>query len=383
MLKHMSRKNPAFSFNFSFNFDLPKEKISSSNIKNYKVKLNNPKQDNFEMDLKWCVNTKPCRASFKLIKQEFEKVDMNYLKNEYKCFELDKIDYERERTGDAMRCHHILTFDQDGLDEQAFVVEILHVIAKKWSGLRILKYGELMASSHFIGIAQLPIDNQVGLNYDNGISLEKFEKAMLVRNLNGDYAIVKGKWTGLRARSGRTPGDPGKLSVKYYLMAEKKVKAFQVPKSFVFRVDSGSIQAIVNLKLGTVLLLFNSKLEKNVDPLEIESLLALVFSISTLHVILQPKPRPDAINSIPTSRSNQFTSQGYSPRFRSSPFDNFLLLNMIGYSSLMNSGYYHHHCHDFNGHHGQNDNDSWIFNETEITNSVDDSFYIFFINIKF
>ena len=52
-----------------------------------------------------------------------------------------------------------------------------------------------MASSHLIELDQLPTENLAGFGE---FSLKSFEKAMLVRNVNGDFAIVKAKWTGFR-----------------------------------------------------------------------------------------------------------------------------------------------------------------------------------------
>jgi hypothetical protein len=46
------------------------------------------------------------------------------------------------------------------------------------------------------------------------------------------------------------------------------------------------LEAQVNLKTGSMV--FN-KLNKNIDELEIESVLASIFSIAILHVMLQPK----------------------------------------------------------------------------------------------
>jgi len=198
-----------------------------------------------------------------------------------------------------------------------------------------------MASSSFIGISQLPIDKQIGPSSSkNGISLEKFEKAMLVRNLNGDYAILKGKWTGLKVKANkRQKGDPGRLSVTYYSFDSNSVVRFDVPRSFVFKVENGKIQANVNLKMGAINLKFN-KNQTNIDPVDIESMLAVVFSVSTLHVILQPKER---VGNAPARNPNTFRKPIVYTRnyqYRRSPYDNYLLLSVIGYHDIM-------HCTHF------------------------------------
>ena len=126
---------------------------------------------------------------------------MNHFKHIFSNFELDQLDFSS--AVNSMRASHWIMIHNKQI---AFKCEILHGLSRKWSGIRILEANDesrLMASSYFIGISQLP--NQSVLSYLDkkinpirdcsnhpGVSLEKFEKAMLVRNLNGDYAIIKG-----------------------------------------------------------------------------------------------------------------------------------------------------------------------------------------------
>jgi len=87
---------------------------------------------------------------------------------------------------------------------------MMHVISRKWSSisLRDIQNGNLLASSHLIGVDQLPNINQLPVKYNEKILAEypyltdipgliilddRYEKAMLVRNLQGDFAIIKGK----------------------------------------------------------------------------------------------------------------------------------------------------------------------------------------------
>lgn len=374
MLKHMSRRDPSFDFYYSFEFKLPASICETNSVQDYEITLNTPKQDQFSMKLKWNIQTKANYAEFDVARKEFEQVDMNDIKHEYRCFDLHESDFKvHERAGDAMRAQHLIL----NKDEPCLIAEVLHIIPRRWSGIRILKFGELMASSHFIGISQLPIDKQIGVSSKDGISLEKFEKAMLVRNVKGDFAIVKGKWVGLKARKGRTPGDPGRLQVTYYSYAKKAMVTFQIPRSFVYKIDCGQIQAEVNLKKGTFDFRFNAN-ETSIDPLEIESTLAVLFSISTLHAILQPKPRQEIPEGMPRrGHSATLHRQMVGSRAYNNPYDNFLLLNLVGLTFLMNSPCYHHHIHtNMGGYYEDNDDlvenqsDAWLVNETEITNSV-------------
>ena len=342
-MSNLSRNDPHLQFHFNLDFKLPGE--SGESEQKFKLKrLTTSKNDIFNLDLLCKVLVKPKEASFTVVKREFKEINMNDCKNEYANFELDKLDYTS--SSKAMRTYHSIMNHSN--TREAFQCEILHVIERKWSGIRILKRNKLIASSSFVGISQLPIDKQIGLSSSaNGISLEKFEKAMLVRNLNGDYAIVKGKWTGLKVKANRhEKGDPGRLSVTYYSFnnSDSVVKCFEVPRSFIFKIENGKTQANVNLKTGAIDLKFN-KNQANIESVEVESMLALVLSVSTLHVILQPKRRLG--NGSPPARNAAYsTSPSY--QYRRSPYDNFLLLSMIGYHDIMHCTHYRPHlCDDY------------------------------------
>jgi len=288
LLKNLSRKNPLFQLHCYLKFKLTGQ--SGESDQKFKLKpLNTSKNDSFTLDLSCQVLVNPKETSFTVVKQEFEQININECKYDYANFELDKLDFSS--SGKAIRTRHSIMNHSN--THEAFQCEILHVIDRKWSGIRILKKNRLMASSSFIGISQLPIDEQIGVSSsENGISLEKFEKAMLVRNLNGDYAILKGKWTDLKVKANKRKkgGDPGRLSITYYSFDSNSVVRFYVPRSFVFKIENDKIQANVNLKTGAIKFKFN-KNQSNIDPVDIESMLAVVFSVSTLHVILQPKER--------------------------------------------------------------------------------------------
>ena len=335
LLSTLSRKNPHFQFHFNLDFKLPGQ--SGESEQKFKLKpLHTSKNDNFTLDLSCQVLVKPKEASFTVVKREFEQINMNECKYEYANFELDKLDFSS--SDKAMRTYHSIINHSN--THEAFQCEILHLIDRKWSGIRILKKNRLMASSSFISISQLPIDKQIGPSSSkNGISLEKFEKAMLVRNLNGDYAILKGKWTGLKVKDNKSQkGDPGRLSVTYYSFHINSVVRFNVSRSFVFKAEDGKIEANVNLKTGAINFKFNKN--QTIDPVDVESMLAVVFSVSTLHVVLQPKER---VGSAParnadTSRKSIFYTRN--DQYRRSPYDNFLLLSAIGYHDIMPRAHY-------------------------------------------
>jgi len=325
--------NPHFQFGFNLNFKLPEQ--SGETEQKFKLKpLNTSKNESFTLYLSCQVLVKPERARFNVFKQEFMKINMTECKYDYANFGLDKTDFSS--SDKAIRTYHSIM--NHSSTHEAFQCEIVHVIDRKWSGIRILKKNRLIASSSFIGISQLPIDKQIGpSSSENGLSLEKFEKAMLVRNLNGDYAILKGKWTGLKVKDNkRQKGYPGSMSVTYYSFHSNSVVRINVSMgSFDFRAEGGKIEANVNLKTGVINFLFNKN--QTIDPVDVESMLAVVFSVSTLHVVLQPKER---VGSAPARNADTSRKPTRNDQYRRSPYDNFLLLSAIGYHDIMHRAHY-------------------------------------------
>ena len=180
--------------------------------------------------------------------------------------------------------------------KESFELEVLHLFALKWSSIRIMANKQNVATSHLIGLEHLPGLYQLPeetYSYDQndlsessmGIILDNsYEKAMLVRNINGvDYAILKGKWIG---KKNSVPGATGHLIVSYYLLSTKQLFKIRITKNFKFELMSENIQAKASLKTGLIQL---QQVKKVINCLEVESLLACIFSVAVLHVVLQPR----------------------------------------------------------------------------------------------
>lgn len=391
ILKH--KTDPTLEFNFDFKLEM--KPFDDSVEQTFKEHIRSSHNENLPIEIIWKTSFRPLESKFQLIREDFEKVDMNQVKDEYKNFELDKLDYKG--SSDALRAKHLVRLDNE-TKKDVFVLEVLHLIQKEWSGLRILRDGQLKASSNFIGIAQLPIIEQIGSSSTKGLSLAKFEKAMLVKNVNGDYAIVKGKWTGLKKKTTvngeNKPGDPGKLSIMYYSFVEETLVRLNIPKSFVFEIRSKSILAIVDLKTGRIVFKYKNV---EIDPLEVESLLALISSISTLHVFLQPKAKRNSKPFTETSEKESTETsikkstetadviskngkKTFTGKRRNSsvynPYDDYYYLYMMGYydilccdSLICHCDEDHPKCHDDEDY---CDNNSWVFSETHVSNVVSD-----------
>ena len=128
-----------------------------------------------------------------LTKGPFECIHMNHILNEYLMFDFQNKDFNKQ-AGECVRAQHKLVANDNNANIQLLTIEILHLVSQQWSSIKIMSDENVLATSHLIDSRQLPLNQQVG--YDKKVfTLDpKYEKAMLIRNLNGDYAMVKGKW---------------------------------------------------------------------------------------------------------------------------------------------------------------------------------------------
>ena len=124
--------------------------------------------------------------------------------------------------------------------EDLYTAEILHLISLQWSSIKIYFENFLMATSHLIGSNHLPSVTQLSINNAPYLVKSLIEKAMLIRNVNGDYAIVKGKWVNLRKGVAGTSysnrgiqGNPGNLQVEIHFLKEKSIKRYEINDKFI------------------------------------------------------------------------------------------------------------------------------------------------------
>ena len=87
-------------------------------------------------------------------------------------------------------------------------------------------------------------------------------------------------------------GNPGHLIIGFYLIKSKtnSSQIFHIRDNFVVELKAINTKIEANLKSGEIQL---KQIGYRVDDLEIESLLASVFSIAILHVMLQPRQGVD------------------------------------------------------------------------------------------
>jgi hypothetical protein len=305
------KTDPMFKFNSEIQIDL-----SSIKDQEYTMKLNDSFNNEYKLRFNWSIKIlTQSEVKIQISKQPFQEINMFNSRNEFKNFGLDLIEYKLDEKG--VRAYHQLVVNLGRRLVKVYTLEMLHVLSRKWSSIRIKDIKndtKLFASSHLIGLEQLPSlahfsnrkikqdKNKLSESLEGFIVLDdRYEKAMLVKNLiDQDFAIIKAKWInkrngipgvpgdrskGIRGKQG-VPGNMGYLIVSIYLFKSKKTQIIEINNNFVFIIQSNNLKAQVNLKSG--LMVFN-QLNNKIDELEIESVLASIFSIAILHVMLQPK----------------------------------------------------------------------------------------------
>jgi hypothetical protein len=240
-----------------------------------------------------------------------------------------------ECKGDGIRAQHVIQVNCNNDKVNVYTVDILHVVSIQWSSIKIINDGSLLATSHLIGQADLPEIKEVDdLEYSrlayskqrthniHEFGLDpKYEKAMLIRNLNGDYGIVKAKWI----------ESQGHLSIHYFDVSTKKSLKFEIENNLVYSVRNEYLDFQVNLNKGHIIIKFLKEMNE-IKNLEVESNLALIFSISVLHVLLQPKVKPMLNLDL-----KKFVLPNMYPGNISFDLNKSVLLSCVGYAELTRS----------------------------------------------
>jgi hypothetical protein len=230
----------ASSHNQSIKLALPKY---SGEQQEFNIDIQNPKGVHFDLCLKWKFNLNRSvnyRYSLNILNVIFRKFHMKEIINEYNAFDLGNIDLTGSR-GDCLRAQHTIS----GI----YNCEVLHVPAIQWSSVRILSRdkSKSLTTSNLIGSAQLPSKSQIEEDSPYIIDLDpQLEKAMLVKNVDSDFAIVKGKWVGFKrgvapavGNSIGERGSPGQLSItilfvkEFNLIFEKLELKLDLSESFL------------------------------------------------------------------------------------------------------------------------------------------------------
>ncbi|XP_063399983.1 uncharacterized protein LOC134684614 [Mytilus trossulus] len=164
-----------------------------------------------------------------------------------------------------------------------FTCRIIHSIPLLMSAIHVFCKDKLSVVCQLIGSDQLPVQSQVA-DHKKCVTLDpvKFERAILIKNNDGDWGIALGQWSGFRrGKSGGASGDPGHLKVKLYKMANKSWIDLDLRNcyslgSYKFTIDETEVDLV------------NGTLMTKPDSKTIAEHIAVSFSVSLLHVLCQP-----------------------------------------------------------------------------------------------
>ncbi|XP_069133154.1 uncharacterized protein [Argopecten irradians] len=171
-----------------------------------------------------------------------------------------------------------------------FTCRVIHSVALLTSAVQIYYKDKLAVVCHLIGTDQIPQPSQVDQEVFPVLDPSKGERAVLIKNNKGDWGVVVASWTGLkRGVSGTkgkrgTPGSQGHLGVKVFLTGRNTKTTAEVDlnphsEQYTVRADGVTMELID----GTI------TYKKNFT--EMAEKLGLIFSVSLLHVLCQPRPK--------------------------------------------------------------------------------------------
>uniref|UniRef100_A0A0M3HR55 SHR-BD domain-containing protein n=1 Tax=Ascaris lumbricoides TaxID=6252 RepID=A0A0M3HR55_ASCLU len=173
----------------------------------------------------------------------------------------------------------------DSRDGARYTVQIVHSAALLLSVILVFgREQRLLCMAHLVGADSLPSRDQLDPNLQFLPHLSTpDERAFVVMNKDGDYAIIKGRWTGFArkvpAEKGQKakPGSPGKLQVDAFNLLKNTVQKLEVPG------PEGSTLFVV----GDAQARLPGKRIQCRSTLTAEHL-ACVFSVATLFVLCNP-----------------------------------------------------------------------------------------------
>ncbi|KAL3852091.1 hypothetical protein ACJMK2_015777 [Sinanodonta woodiana] len=212
-----------------------------------------------------------------------------------------------------------------------FTCRITHSVPLLMSAIQVYYHDKMVAVAHLIGSDQLPLPTQVAKT-DESVVLNPRgnERAVIIKNNVGDWGICVGSWTGFRRgipgiraqrnRMGKrgVPGSPGTLKVSFYKMSTRRwthLDLGYLAKNFTFKMES--VQA--DLYQGLIEVYTNEEVAEN---------LALVFSVSLLHVLCVPRPKNWKVGERIVSKISS-QSRGVRPVY-TIPSDNMSLVLACG-----------------------------------------------------
>lgn len=273
--------------------DLAKLRQKSINVP---IRLNSEKNLNLKLSLN-LINLRN-ELNFGLKRNPFKYVKFSEIIKNYKfVFDLKESFVEFDQ---VLKANHLIK--AIGADKDVFEVEVLHIPSIFWSSIKILNENKTICTAHFMDSNHLPRSDFVE-NVDFAFESSR-EKAILIRDCDGDFAIIKGKWIINKDVSSKS------LLIKIVFLRDTrcvtKIEIKEDLRTFTINAKSGECYG-AHLDKGLVWLNSN---EIDVKKFEwsLENHLAIVFSISVLYAFTSN----DEILSASSSESYETEDSEYS-----------------------------------------------------------------------
>lgn len=260
----------------NFELIIPLEMADLPNLKNKTILtpiyLNEEKKIILNLNLN--LKTVSYELNLGLKKNSFKYVKYADIFNDYKLiFDLNNSNNQIDR---ILRANHTITVIQANKD--IFQVEVVHVPLKFWSSIRVINENKTVASAHVIDSWQLPRISSVE-NEDYALD-PICEKAILVRDCHGDFAIIKGKWQIIKTDNSQMK----KFFVKIIFLRNKfSVTKLEINQDFKSLIIDGKSGTSYGAYLDKGLVWIHSS-QNDVEKFDwsVENHLAIVFSMSVL-----------------------------------------------------------------------------------------------------
>ncbi|ELU08152.1 hypothetical protein CAPTEDRAFT_208874 [Capitella teleta] len=197
-------------------------------------------------------------------------------------------------TDDSGTCSVALHRIFNEAQQLRFIVKVIHSKPLMTSALQVFHQEQMIAIAHMIGNDQLPQPAMSQENKYPTLDYSEGERALLIKDNIGDWAIVVGKWIGFEKAVPEAPGipqsmvsnavptvpgvpgSPGKLSASVYYLRDTSANKIYYRSEFAYEV--GDIQ--VDAAQSKITLLPKcSAIGQNI---------CLAMSVGLLHDLCQP-----------------------------------------------------------------------------------------------
>ncbi|XP_060588854.1 uncharacterized protein LOC132744229 [Ruditapes philippinarum] len=162
-------------------------------------------------------------------------------------------------------------------------VTVIHSQPLLMSVIQVICNEKMVAVAHLIASDQLPLPTQVS-EVNVNLNPKKGERAVLIKNNEGDWGIVIGCWRdfkrGIKGKLSERAvlGNPGQPTARFYKFSSDKIIDIYQYKSSRLAIEGFEVD------------ITGSIIQIDATNKEIAENIALVFSVALLHVLCVPRP---------------------------------------------------------------------------------------------